>query len=29
MSLTNKDYRERLIDKKIAKYLDIFGAISI
>ena len=29
MSLTNKDYKERLIDKKIKKYLDIFGAISI
>lgn len=29
MSLKKENYRERLIDKKIAKYLTIFGAISI
>ena len=29
MSLTKKDYQERLIDNKIKKYLTIFGAISI
>jgi hypothetical protein len=29
MSLTKEDYYERLIDKKIEKYLNIFGAISI
>ncbi len=29
MSLTNKDYKTRLIDEKINKYLKIFGAISI
>ena len=29
MSLTKKDYYERLIDQKIEKYLKIFGAISI
>lgn len=29
MALTNKDYKERLIDKKIERYLKVFGAISI
>lgn len=29
MSLVQKDYRKRLIDDKIKKYLKIFGAISI
>lgn len=29
MSLRRKDYHERLIDDKIAKYLTIFGAVSI
>ena len=29
MSLTKKDYQERLIDNKIKKYLTIFGAVSI
>lgn len=29
MSLEKKDYRKRLIDDKIDRYLKIFGAISI
>lgn len=29
MSLTEKGYRHRLIDKKIERYLDVFGAILI
>ena len=29
MKLTKKEYKERLIDKKIDEYLKIFGAISI
>ena len=29
MSLVMKDYRNRLIDDKITRYLNIFGAISI
>ena len=29
MALTEKGYRERLIDKKLSEYLEIFGAISI
>ena len=29
MSLVQKDYRKRLVDEKIDKYLKIFGAISI
>ena len=29
MSLTKKDYKVRLIDDKIARYLKIFGAVSI
>ena len=29
MSLTRKEYRKRLIDDKITRYLNIFGAISI
>lgn len=29
MSLTKKDYRKRLIDDKVKKYLTIFGAVSI
>ena len=29
MSLVKKDYRKRLVDEKIDKYLKIFGAISI
>lgn len=29
MSLKKKDYRERLIDTKITKYLNVFGAVSI
>ena len=29
MSLTNENYKERLIDKKIKKYLEVFGAVSI
>lgn len=29
MALTKKSYKERIIDKKIAEYLNIFGAISI
>ena len=29
MSLTEKGYRKRLIDDKIERYLDVFGAISI
>ena len=29
MSLTNNNYKKRLIDKKIQEYLDVFGAISI
>lgn len=29
MNLKKKDYRERLIDNKITKYLSIFGAVSI
>lgn len=29
MSLAKKDYRKRLVDEKIDKYLKIFGAISI
>ncbi len=29
MTINNKEYRSRLIDDKIDKYLDIFGAISI
>ena len=29
MSLREKDYKERLIDKKIERYLDTFGAILI
>lgn len=29
MSLMQEDYRKRLIDEKINKYLKIFGAISI
>ena len=29
MSLTMKDYSKRLIDDKLDKYLNIFGAVSI
>lgn len=29
MSLTEKGYKKRLIDDKIERYLDVFGAISI
>lgn len=29
MSLRNKEYIDRLVDKKIAEYLKIFGAVSI
>ena len=29
MSLKKKEYKERLVDKKIKEYLEIFGAISI
>ena len=29
MSLTKKNYKERLVDDKITKYLKVFGAISI
>ena len=29
MSLREKDYKERLIDKKINRYLETFGAILI
>ena len=29
MALTEKKYKDRLIDKKIKEYLDVFGAISI
>lgn len=29
MSLTEKGYRKRLIDNKLERYLDVFGAISI
>lgn len=29
MSLTKINYKERLIDSKISKYLSIFGAVSI
>ena len=29
MRLTKKDYKPRLIDKRIAKYLKVFGAVSI
>lgn len=29
MSLTKEDYYERLVDKKIEKYLTLFGAVSI
>lgn len=29
MSLTRKNYIERLIDKRISEYIDVFGAISI
>ena len=29
MSLTEKGYKERLIDKKIDRYLDTFGAVLI
>ena len=29
MSLTEKNYKERLIDKKISEYLEVFGAVSI
>ena len=29
MSLKKENYQERLIDKKIRKYLTIFGAVAI
>ena len=29
MALTKENYKERLIDKKISRYLKIFGALSI
>ena len=29
MSLRKKEYIDRLVDKKIKEYLDIFGAVSI
>ena len=29
MSLRKKEYIERLVDKKIEKYLNVFGAVSI
>lgn len=29
MSLTNKDYKSRLVDKKIREYLDVYGAVNI
>ena len=29
MALTKEKYKERLIDKKITEYLNIFGALSI
>lgn len=29
MSLRKKEYRDRLIDKKISEYLNVFGAVSI
>ena len=29
MSLKNKNYKSRLVDKKISEYLEVFGAISI
>lgn len=29
MLLTNKNYKSRLVDKKIAEYLDVFGAVNI
>ena len=29
MSLKNKEYKERLVDKKVSDYLSVFGAVSI
>ena len=29
MNLTKQNYKERLIDKKITRYLNVFGAICI
>ena len=29
MSMTKEGYKARLIDKKVARYLKIFGAVSI
>ena len=29
MSLTKENYKERLIDEKLTKYLSVFGAVSI
>ena len=29
MSLKNDNYQKRLVDERISKYLDVFGAVSI
>ena len=29
MALNNKEYRKRLIEKKLEEYLSVFGAVSI